>query len=73
MTTNFKNTQHGDEMFVKLREIQPGKPLMVMEFWSGWFDHWGEVHHTMDLNGTDICVLTTKLPIIHRPRPLSLC
>jgi len=19
--------------------------LMVMEFWSGWFDHWGEPHH----------------------------
>ena len=20
---------------------------MVAEFWSGWFDHWGEKHHTM--------------------------
>lgn len=22
------------------------RPLMVMEYWSGWFDHWGEEHHT---------------------------
>ncbi|MCM1479246.1 MAG: beta-galactosidase [Muribaculaceae bacterium] len=23
-----------------------GKPLMCMEFWDGWFDAWGEEHHT---------------------------
>ena len=33
------------EAFAKLREYQPEGPLMVMEFWSGWFDHWGEPHH----------------------------
>lgn len=22
------------------------KPLMCMEFWDGWFDAWGEIHHT---------------------------
>jgi len=33
------------EAFAKLREYQPDGPLMVMEFWSGWFDHWGEPHH----------------------------
>lgn len=21
---------------------------MVAEFWDGWFDHWGEEHHTRD-------------------------
>lgn len=29
----------------KLRAHQPAGPLMVTEFWSGWFDHWGERHH----------------------------
>lgn len=29
-----------------LKEYQPYKPLMVMEYWTGWFDHWGEKHHT---------------------------
>ena len=23
---------------------------MVMEYWSGWFDHWGEVHHVVPEN-----------------------
>lgn len=31
--------------FKKLRQYQPDGPLMVTEFWSGWFDHWGERHH----------------------------
>jgi beta-galactosidase len=40
------------EAFAKLREYQPAGPLMVMEFWSGWFDHWGEQHHIME-DGSD--------------------
>lgn len=24
------------------------KPLMCMEFWDGWFDAWGEEHHTTE-------------------------
>lgn len=27
------------------RFIGEDKPLMCMEFWDGWFDAWGEVHH----------------------------
>ncbi len=30
--------------FDKLREYDDG-PAMCMEFWNGWFDHWGEEHH----------------------------
>lgn len=40
------------EAFAKLREYQPEGPLMVMEFWSGWFDHWGEHHHISE-DGSD--------------------
>ena len=29
---------------------QPDKPLMVAEFWPGWFDHWGERHHKMEVD-----------------------
>jgi beta-galactosidase len=25
---------------------RPGTPDFCMEFWDGWFDHWGEKHHT---------------------------
>jgi beta-galactosidase len=40
------------EALTKLREYQPQGPLMVTEFWSGWFDHWGEQHHIM-ADGSD--------------------
>ncbi|MFS0865809.1 beta-galactosidase family protein [Microbacterium sp. 179-B 1A2 NHS] len=35
-----------EERLAVLREHQPTGPLMCMEFWCGWFDHWGEKHHT---------------------------
>ncbi|MFJ2543534.1 beta-galactosidase family protein [Microbacterium sp. NPDC087589] len=28
-----------------LRRHQSSGPLMCMEFWDGWFDSWGEIHH----------------------------
>ncbi|XP_072550992.1 beta-galactosidase-1-like protein 2 isoform X2 [Salminus brasiliensis] len=28
-----------------LADLQPQKPLLVMEYWCGWFDVWGEPHH----------------------------
>ncbi|MFE7712907.1 beta-galactosidase family protein [Streptomyces sp. NPDC057486] len=31
-----------------LRRHQPTGPLMSMEYWHGWFDHWGEHHHVRD-------------------------
>ncbi|KOP67351.1 beta-galactosidase [Bacillus sp. FJAT-18019] len=34
------------EAFDKLLEYQPDAPVMCMEYWNGWFDHWGEEHHT---------------------------
>ena len=30
------------------RFIGEDKPLMCMEFWNGWFDAWGEEHHTTE-------------------------
>ncbi len=28
------------------RRYRPDDPDFCMEFWNGWFDHWGEEHHT---------------------------
>lgn len=38
------------EHFARLKQFHGKKrPLMVMEFWIGWFDAWGdEKHHTVD-------------------------
>jgi beta-galactosidase len=47
----FKTVNFGskpEEAFNKLLEYQKDKPLMCMEFWNGWFDHWGEKHHARD-------------------------
>jgi beta-galactosidase len=38
-----------EESFNKLKEYEKEGPLMCMEFWNGWFDHWGEHHHTRDV------------------------
>ncbi|MFF5972665.1 beta-galactosidase family protein [Streptomyces sp. NPDC012769] len=32
------------EAFEVLRRHRPTGPLMCMEFWCGWFDHWGTEH-----------------------------
>lgn len=45
-TANFGS--RAEEYFEKLREYEKKGPLMCMEFWNGWFDHWGEEHHTRD-------------------------
>ncbi len=34
------------ERLATLRSHQPTGPLMCSEFWDGWFDWWGGVHHT---------------------------
>lgn len=34
------------EAFRLLSDFRPGQPSMCGEFWVGWFDHWGEQHHT---------------------------
>ncbi|MEU6142294.1 beta-galactosidase family protein [Streptomyces sp. NPDC047081] len=45
-TVNFGSRAR--EAFETLRRHRPGGPLMCMEFWCGWFDHWGAGHITRD-------------------------
>ncbi|XP_028275000.1 beta-galactosidase-1-like protein 2 isoform X2 [Parambassis ranga] len=42
-TINFQKLSLSD--LTHLDAIQPQKPKMVMEYWSGWFDLWGGLHH----------------------------
>ncbi|WP_077328673.1 glycoside hydrolase family 35 protein [Virgibacillus siamensis] len=37
-----------NESFAQLKKHRPNSPLFCMEYWNGWFDHWGEKHHTRD-------------------------
>jgi hypothetical protein len=45
LTANFQTNPTGN--LNDLLRFQPNKPVMVMEYWSGWFDHWFEQHHTV--------------------------
>ncbi|XP_037082714.1 LOW QUALITY PROTEIN: beta-galactosidase-1-like protein 2 [Pollicipes pollicipes] len=37
-TANFQKDV--EAQLAALRRLQPDRPLMAMEFWTGWFDHW---------------------------------
>lgn len=43
-TVNFGS--RATEAFAALDRWQPDQPRACMEFWNGWFDHWGDAHHT---------------------------
>ncbi|MDQ8701592.1 beta-galactosidase [Streptomyces sp. LHD-70] len=45
-TVNFGSQAR--EGFAALRHHRPKGPLMCMEFWCGWFDHWGTGHVVRD-------------------------
>lgn len=47
MTANFQENATAE--LNALQQFAPNKPMMVMEYWSGWFDHWGERHQTTDV------------------------
>lgn len=47
-TLNFGS--HAATAFAPLKKMQPDLPETCMEFWCGWFDHWGELHHRRNSN-----------------------
>ncbi|KAL1509805.1 hypothetical protein ABEB36_004486 [Hypothenemus hampei] len=42
VTANFNSNAKGNLDYLK--SVQPDKPIMTMEYWSGWFDHYTENH-----------------------------
>lgn len=46
VTANFGDDPKSS--FDTLQSIQPNRSKMAMEYYPGWFDHWGEEHHTGD-------------------------
>jgi beta-galactosidase len=47
-TVNFGSRP--EEEFAKFREYRPEEPLVCMEYWNGWFDHWLKPHHSREAN-----------------------
>lgn len=50
-TVNFQDIEQGEQLFRKVEALSDDFPLMVTEYWSGWFDHWGTEHHSQSLQG----------------------
>lgn len=54
-TANFGS--RGAERFAQVKEIIGDQALMCMEFWDGWFDHWGKEEHSVtDVEGHKKCL-----------------
>ena len=50
MTANFKDDSI--ENMDLLLQLQPNRPILVSEFWPGWFDHWFEpIHNILSVDG----------------------
>lgn len=45
-TLNFGANVDVVKQFERMRQMRPNIPLMCSEFWSGWFDGWGQKHQT---------------------------
>lgn len=57
----------------QLRQYQPEGPLMVTEFWLGWFDHWGETHHDQPIDaGADDAAARTLEDILSAGASVNL-
>lgn len=54
---NFGSGDNPAKQFESFAKFRTGVPKMVGEYWIGWFDHWGEKHHTVKpevvANGVD--------------------
>ncbi|GAB1597998.1 beta-galactosidase-like [Argonauta hians] len=47
-TCDFGVTRNFTKSFAAQREIEPRGPYVNSEFYTGWLDHWGERHHTVN-------------------------
>jgi beta-galactosidase len=43
---NFGDTSNPEKEFANFAAFRQNVPRMCGEYWVGWFDHWGERHHT---------------------------
>lgn len=50
-TANFQDFKQGKKALDHIRSLSKDFPMAVMEFWCGWFDHWGESHQGHSSSG----------------------
>uniref|UniRef100_A0A3Q0R2N3 Beta-1,3-glucuronyltransferase 1 (glucuronosyltransferase P) b n=1 Tax=Amphilophus citrinellus TaxID=61819 RepID=A0A3Q0R2N3_AMPCI len=54
--------------------FQPNNPIMVMDYWTGWYDIWGELHHVLPPEGKDTSpyMVSTVREILRRGMSVNL-
>ncbi|XP_010781351.1 beta-galactosidase-1-like protein 2 [Notothenia coriiceps] len=40
-----------------LNSLQPNSPMMVMDYWTGGYDVWGDLHHVLPLEGWSLATI----------------
>ena len=79
MAANFKH--NSTENLEKLLKLQPDRPILVSEYWPGWFDRWFEpIHNTQPLSGSRqywmkyllMCFDATLSPLFNESSYLTL-
>ncbi|KAJ0062008.1 hypothetical protein NL108_014906 [Boleophthalmus pectinirostris] len=51
-----------------LTALQPNSPTMIMDYWTGWYDAWGELHHILPPED----MVSTVREILRRGMSVSL-
>uniref|UniRef100_A0A3B3ZG91 Uncharacterized protein n=1 Tax=Periophthalmus magnuspinnatus TaxID=409849 RepID=A0A3B3ZG91_9GOBI len=51
-----------------LSALQPNSPAMIMDYWTGWYDAWGELHHILPPED----MVSTVREILRRGMSVSL-
>uniref|UniRef100_A0AAQ4Q0E0 Beta-galactosidase n=1 Tax=Gasterosteus aculeatus aculeatus TaxID=481459 RepID=A0AAQ4Q0E0_GASAC len=51
-----------------LNAIQPNSPTVVMDYWTGWYDVWGDLHHVLPPED----MVTTVREILRRGMSVNL-
>ncbi|XP_049447483.1 beta-galactosidase-1-like protein 2 isoform X4 [Epinephelus fuscoguttatus] len=44
-----------------LNAIQPNSPTLVMDYWTGWYDVWGDLHHVLPPEGSSFGFMSGAL------------
>ena len=60
-TINMQEDPNGN--IAALRIHQPDRPVLITEYWTGWFDWWGDKHHDLGLEFTR--TISTMYQMVH--------
>lgn len=55
---------------VLFSSCQPNSPAIVMDYWTGWYDVWGDLHHVLPPEGRGS---SSFLSLVHAIASIVTC